>query len=56
MLSTKIFAYKATFILQKIIITCLLISFTKISAYSWRLVRHKNMAMWSLILSTEMCA
>jgi len=56
MLSTIIFAYKATLILQKIIVPWLLISFTKISAYSWRLFRHKNMAIWALILSTEMCA
>jgi len=52
MLSITTFAYRQTLIPQKIIITWLLISFTKISAYVLRLVRHKNMAIWSLILST----
>jgi hypothetical protein len=56
MLSTTVFAYKATLILQNITITWLLISFTKVSGYTARLVRHKNMEIWSLILSTEMCA
>jgi len=56
MLSISTFAYRETLIPQKIIITWLLISLTKMSAYMVRLVRHKNMAIWSLILSTEMCA